>query len=60
MIGTAKESCGTVYVYDENGSSLFSSSGHLVGFTGSTVSIRYDGGDRVYVFDEHGSSLFSV
>ncbi len=60
MIGTAKECCGVVYVYDEHGSSLCSLMGHLVGFTGSTVSIRYDGSDIIYVYDEHGSSLYSV
>lgn len=49
-----------VYVYDEHGYSLCSLIGHLVGFTGSTVSIRYDGSDIIYVYDGHGSSLYSV
>lgn len=57
MITTAKQNGSTVYVYNEKGSLLFSKSGTLVGFTGSSVTIR--SGSTDYTYDEKGSLMFS-
>lgn len=44
MIGSAMQKGSWIYVYDEDGSELWSKSGdELVGFTGSTVTIRING-----------------
>ena len=56
MICTATQSGSTVYVYDESGRVLFSRSGELAGFTGSSVSIR--DGSSTYVYDEDGRVMF--
>lgn len=57
MIATAKQNGSTVYVYNEKGSLLFSKSGNLVGFTGSSVTIK--SGSTNYTYDEKGSLMFS-
>ena len=57
MIATAKQDGNYVYVYNENGSFLFSRTGNLVGFTGSTVTVQ--NGSYNYTYDEKGSLLFS-
>lgn len=58
MIGTAvQKSSDRVEVYDERGNYMFSQSGELVGFTGTTVSIKRNG--RVEVFDDRGNYQFS-
>jgi sensor domain CHASE-containing protein len=62
-IGSAVQKGQYVFVYDEKGRTLFSKSGGsgasdgLVGFTGSTVSVRI--GSYVFTYDEQGRTLFS-
>ena len=57
QIGMAKQNGTMVEVYDENGSSLFSRTGELVGFTSSTVAIK--DGSLICVYDATGSYQFS-
>ena len=57
MIGSALQKGSTVYVYDENGRTLYSKSGDLAGYTGSTVSIRAN--NTLYTYDERGRVKYS-
>lgn len=57
MIGSALQKGSTVYVYDEKGSILYSKSGDLAGYTGSTVSIRVK--NTLYTYDERGFKKYS-
>ena len=60
-IGSAIERDSYIYVFDENGRSLFSkvrgngSKDGLLGFTGSTVTVRF--GSIVYTYDHHGTTI---
>ncbi len=62
-IGSAFERGSLIYVYDENGRTLFSKacgSGHedgLLGFTGSTVTVRF--GSVIYTYDERGMTIYA-
>ena len=62
-IGSALERGSLIYVYDEHGRTLFSKvrgSGPrdgLLGFTGSTVTIRF--GSVIYTYDEAGRTLYA-
>jgi hypothetical protein len=60
-IGTAKQnSPNQVYVYDEKGSYKFSLNGELVGYTGSTVTVKPNpSSSQIYVYDENGHYKFS-
>lgn len=58
MISLAKQDGNAINVYDENGNHKFTRYGdELVGFTGTTVSIR----DRnvIKVYDENGNYKFA-
>ena len=63
MIGSAIERGSIIYVYDEHGRTLFSKSrgngpdDGLLGFTGSTVTMRY--GSIVYTYDENGMTIYA-
>jgi hypothetical protein len=61
QIAIAKqESDSSVYVYDDNGSLMFTKSGMLVGYTGTTVSVKDDpSSNTIYVYDENGSLKFT-
>lgn len=59
MIASAKQSGSTVYVYDENGHTLFTRSGTLIGFTGSSVTIKSPSSDTQYTYDEKGHTLYA-
>lgn len=47
----------SVYVYNENGSFMFSKVGTLIGFTSNTVTVQY--GNITYVYGERGEFKFS-
>ena len=51
-IATAIQRGSRVYVYDDRKHELYSKSGELHGFTGSSVSVR--DGNRIHVYDEKG------
>ncbi|MBA8835219.1 hypothetical protein ACCT15_34350 [Rhizobium ruizarguesonis] len=61
-IANAVQKGNYVYVYDERGRNICQlPAGNgpkdgLVGFTGSTVSIRR--GNNIYTYDEHGRNMF--
>ena len=57
-IGTVSQRGSLIYVYDERGHLLFTQSGELVGYTGSTISVRR-GGSLTYVYDDRGRLLFT-
>jgi hypothetical protein len=62
-IGSALERGSLICVYDEHGITLFSKakgdgpSDGLLGFTGSTVTVRF--GSRIITYDEHGITLYA-
>ena len=56
MIATAKQDGSEVVVYNESGYEMFRRYGELVGFTGTTVSIK--NGSDVVVYDDRGSEKF--
>ncbi len=56
-ISTAIQKGSTVYVYDEKDHQIWSKSGDLHGFTGSTVSIKK--GSTIYVYNEKGNQVSS-
>jgi len=55
-IATAIQNGSSVYVYDENGNTIFIRSGELQGYTASTVSIRV--GSSIYVYGVDGNTKF--
>ena len=56
-ISTAIQKGSTVYVYDEKNHQLWTDSGQLHGYTGSSVSIRKS--NTIYVYDEKGHQISS-
>jgi hypothetical protein len=59
-IGSAIERGSMIVVFDERGMSLFSKAGAtdgLLGFTGSTVTARFD--SAIYTYDEEGMTLYA-
>lgn len=59
MIGSAKQSGSTVYVYDEKGHTLFTKSGKLLGFTSSTVTVQSSSSSTQYTYDDKGHTLYT-
>jgi hypothetical protein len=63
MIGSAIERGSLIVVFDQHGMALFSkakgSGPHdgLIGFTGSTVTVRF--GSVVHTYDEKGMTLYA-
>lgn len=57
MIGLAKQQGSQVYVYNQNGSLMWTRSGTLQGFTSSTVAVQQ--GATTYVYGEDGSIKFT-
>lgn len=53
MIITAVQKGSTVYVYGEHNRLLFTKSGELHGYTGSSVSVKK--GNTVYTYNDRGS-----
>jgi len=60
-IATVKqESSSQVYAYDQHGNYMFAVSGELVGYTGSTVTVKPNhSSNQVYVYDEKGHYKFA-
>jgi hypothetical protein len=62
-IGSAIERGSYISVYDEHGITLFSKAkgdgpnDGLLGFTGSTVTVRF--GSVIKTYDEHGMTIYS-
>jgi hypothetical protein len=62
-IGSAIERDSYIYVFDENGQTLFSKvrgngpKDGLLGFTGSTVTARF--GSIVYTYDQRGTTIYA-
>ena len=56
-ISTAIQKGSLVYVYDEKNHLLWTSSGELHGYTGSSVSIKK--GNIIYVYDEKQHQISS-
>ena len=62
-IGSAIERGSQIDVFDEHGRTLFSKArgsgprDGLLGFTGSTVTMRY--GSIIYTYDEDGMTLYA-
>jgi hypothetical protein len=62
-IGSAIERGSYIFVYDQRGTTLFSKTrgngpnDGLLGFTGSTVTMRY--GSVISTYDEKGMTLYS-
>lgn len=52
MIGSALQKGSTVYVYNEKGIQIYQKSGQLLGFTGSTMTLK--NGSTAYTYDEKG------
>lgn len=52
MIGTAVQRGTTVFVYNEKNQQIFTKTGTLHGFTGSSVSIKT--GSTIFVYNEKG------
>lgn len=63
MIGSALERGSLICVYDEHGTTLFqkakgnAANDGLVGFTGSTVTVRF--GSIIYTYDAHGTTIYA-
>ena len=53
MIVTAVQKGSTVYIYGERNRLLFTQSGELHGYTGSSVSVKK--GNTVYTYNDRGS-----
>ena len=56
-IGMAVQRGSTVYVYDERNHTLWTRSGELQGYTGTTVNIKI--GSSIYMYDEHNHCIGS-
>jgi|APCry1669193181_1035450.scaffolds.fasta_scaffold50718_4 hypothetical protein len=59
QIASCKQDGSTVYVYDENGTQMFTKSGELVGYTSHTVSIREGGTSQVNTYDSNGTFKYN-
>jgi hypothetical protein len=57
MIASAMYDGNYTRVYDENGWEKFSKHGELVGYTGSTVTVK--SGISIVTYDENGNVKFS-
>ena len=57
MIGNALQKGSTVYVYNEKGQMLYTKSGELAGYTGSSVSIK--NGRTLYTYNEKGQMQYT-
>lgn len=57
MIGYAEQKGSTVCVYNANGNCLWNRTGTLLGFTSTTVAIKF--GSSTYVCGEHGEIKFT-
>lgn len=57
MIGYAKQTGNSVWLYDETGNPIFNKCGELIGYTNTTVSIKSNSG-TVWTFDSSGRCLF--
>lgn len=55
-IASAVQKGSNVYVYNEQGCSLFYKQGTLIGFTATTVTIKR--GDYIECYNNKGSKLF--
>ncbi len=53
MISVAIQKGNSVYIYNEKNQCIHTIPGTLVGYTGSTVSVK-KGGTSVYTYDEKG------
>jgi hypothetical protein len=62
-IGSAIERDSYIFVFDENGRTLYSKArgngphDGLLGFTGSTVTVRF--GSVVYTYDQRGTTIYA-
>lgn len=56
MIGYAEQKGSMVYVYNENGSTIWTRGGTLVGFTSTTVAIKQGG--CTYICGERGETKY--
>jgi hypothetical protein len=62
-IGSAIERGSLIVVFDKRRTTLFSKArgngpdDGLIGFTGSTVTLRY--GSVIYTYDEHGMTVYA-
>ncbi len=62
-IGSAVERGSLIYVFDERGMTMFAKArgngpdDGLIGFTGSTVTVRFD--SIIYTYDEKGMTLYA-
>lgn len=56
MISVAVQSGSNVKVYNERNTLIFTKSGTLVGYTGSTVSVK-TGSGNVQTFNERGTLI---
>lgn len=56
-IGSAVQQGGLIHIYDEKGHFLFSKSGELHGYTGTTVSVKQ--AKLIHTYDEKGHFKFS-
>jgi len=63
MIGSALERGSLIYVFDEDGRTLFAKArgsgprDGLLGFTGSTVTVRF--GSIIHTYDEDGQTIYA-
>jgi hypothetical protein len=63
MIGSALERGSLIYVFDEDGRTLFSKAkgsgprDGLLGFSGSTVTVRF--GSIIYTYGEDGQTVYA-
>ena len=57
MISVAVQKGSSVYVYNEKNHLLFTKAGTLMGYTGSTVSIKPSSGSSVYTYNEKGALI---
>jgi hypothetical protein len=63
MIGSATERGSNILVFDEHGRTLFSKNrgngpnDGLIGFTGSTVTVRF--GSIIYTYGEDGRTIYA-
>ena len=56
-IAVAIQKGSNVYVYDESNRVLYTKTGELHGYTGTTVNVRLGG--TIYTYDERGATKFT-